>query len=312
MVSVILPNYNHATYLVQRIDSILAQTHQDFELIILDDCSTDHSRNIIEQYRNHNKVAIILYNEQNSGSPFTQWKKGLEHCRGEWVWIAESDDYADPYFLETLINKAQKYPSVGICYSDSNIVDAEGRISSGRFSAMRKQIFGTDHWDQDYFNFGKNEIRDYLIRTCTINNTSAAILNRKVLLSVNAFDKPFRYIGEWYVFLKMLAVSDIFYCNSPLNFVRGALTIHNKQFEYAKENIIVYQLLKNQMRWLDPKLLNKHIYHNTRHSLVRGFNFSRMGYYLEMLSIAPLLTSKILIYNVFSPITERLGGKIKH
>ena len=60
-VSVIVPNYCHAPYLEQRIESILQQTFQDFELILLDDCSTDGSREILERYRNHPKVSGIFY-----------------------------------------------------------------------------------------------------------------------------------------------------------------------------------------------------------------------------------------------------------
>ena len=75
LISVIVPNYNHASFLKQRIDSILNQTFQDFELIILDDCSTDNSREIIETYRNHLKVSHIIYNTENSGSLLNNGKK---------------------------------------------------------------------------------------------------------------------------------------------------------------------------------------------------------------------------------------------
>jgi glycosyltransferase involved in cell wall biosynthesis len=64
-VSVIIPNYNHGKYLKQRIDSVLNQTYQHFELIILDDCSTDDSVAIIEAYRGHRKVKKIIYNDKN-------------------------------------------------------------------------------------------------------------------------------------------------------------------------------------------------------------------------------------------------------
>ena len=103
-VSVIVPNYNHAQYLVQRIDSVLAQTCQDFELILLDDCSPDHSREVLERYREHPKVAHIVYNEANSGSTFKQWDKGIALARGEYIWIAESDDWCEPTLLETLLD----------------------------------------------------------------------------------------------------------------------------------------------------------------------------------------------------------------
>lgn len=76
-VSVIIPNYNHSSYLKERIDSILNQTFQNFEVIILDDCSTDNSKEIIELYRDHTKVSHIVYNEKNSGSTLDNGKREL-------------------------------------------------------------------------------------------------------------------------------------------------------------------------------------------------------------------------------------------
>jgi glycosyltransferase involved in cell wall biosynthesis len=99
-VSVIIPNYNHAEYLKQRIDSILNQTYKDFELIILDDCSTDNSREIIDDYTSHFPFITSYYNDINSGSPFTQWDSGVKKAKGEFIWIAESDDFAEADFLE--------------------------------------------------------------------------------------------------------------------------------------------------------------------------------------------------------------------
>ena len=78
--SVIIPNYNHSAYLDERIQSILNQSFQDFEIIILDDCSTDNSIEIIEKYRNEPKVSHIILNSQNSGSTFIQWNKGFEYA----------------------------------------------------------------------------------------------------------------------------------------------------------------------------------------------------------------------------------------
>lgn len=83
MVSVIVPNYNHASYLVARIESILNQTYQDFELILLDDCSTDDSREVLLKYKDNPKVTHLVFNEQNSGSPFIQWHKGVQLAEGE-------------------------------------------------------------------------------------------------------------------------------------------------------------------------------------------------------------------------------------
>ena len=94
-VSVIVPNYNHARFLRRRIDTILGQTFLDFELILLDDCSTDNSRDILTAYADDSRVRIE-FNATNSGSTFKQWNKGVRLGKGKYVRIAESDDYADP------------------------------------------------------------------------------------------------------------------------------------------------------------------------------------------------------------------------
>ncbi len=111
-VSVILPNYNHGKYLDERIGSIINQTFQDFELIILDDHSTDNSKSIIEKYRSHPKISHIEYNAINSGSPFRQWNKGIEVSRGSLIWIAESDDSCKLNFLEETVQKMDIIPPI--------------------------------------------------------------------------------------------------------------------------------------------------------------------------------------------------------
>jgi glycosyltransferase involved in cell wall biosynthesis len=101
LISIILPSYNHRSFLKERLDSIFNQIYQNFELIILDDASTDSSFNILSEYKNHPKVSHYLINEQNSGSPFLQWQKGLELAKGDYIWIAESDDACELDFLST-------------------------------------------------------------------------------------------------------------------------------------------------------------------------------------------------------------------
>src|SRR5246127_2931841 len=102
-VSVVVPNYNHARFLPERIESILRQSYQDFELILLDDCSSDDSRAILSQYADDPRVRLE-FNAVNSGSTFKQWNKGVRLARGKYVWIAESDDYADERLLQRLVD----------------------------------------------------------------------------------------------------------------------------------------------------------------------------------------------------------------
>ena len=125
-VSVIVPNYNHAPYLKQRIESILNQTYQDFELILLDDCSKDGSRDIMESYRSNPHVSHVVFNKANSGSAFRQWDKGIALAQGRWIWVAESDDYAEPTFLERLMTEVSQVPDCVLAYAATWWVDQKG------------------------------------------------------------------------------------------------------------------------------------------------------------------------------------------
>lgn len=126
-VSVIVPNFNHAAYLRQRLDSIVNQTLNDIEIIILDDASTDDSRNVIAEYSDPR--IITAYNEQQSGSPFAQWKLGLSLSSSDRVWIAESDDYCDDDFLA--ITQAGLSDGIAVSYCATEIVNSEGVLQPG-------------------------------------------------------------------------------------------------------------------------------------------------------------------------------------
>ena len=117
LVSVIVPNYNHARYLEQRLDTVFNQTYQNFEVIILDDKSTDNSLEVINKYKDNPHLAQIVVNEQNTGSPFKQWDKGINLAKGELIWIAESDDYNELTFLEELITEWSKHKNVVVAFS---------------------------------------------------------------------------------------------------------------------------------------------------------------------------------------------------
>ena len=96
-VSIILPNYNYERFLPERIESILNQAYKDFELIVLDDFSPDGSVELIKSYlRKDNRIKFIG-NKENSGNPFLQWQKGIKESKGEYIWIAEADDFADMF-----------------------------------------------------------------------------------------------------------------------------------------------------------------------------------------------------------------------
>lgn len=130
-VTAIVPNYNHAAFLRQRLDSILNQTYQRVDVVILDDCSTDNSREIISEYvsRYPDRVQAI-FNRENSGGVFRQWRKGHEAARGDLVWFCESDDFCEPDFVARLIPRLTD-PSVLLAFGKIDFVDGAGQAMDG-------------------------------------------------------------------------------------------------------------------------------------------------------------------------------------
>lgn len=219
MVSVILPNYNHAKYLRQRIESILNQTYQDFELIILDDCSIDNSKEIIEEYRNHPKISRIIYNEKNSGQIVNQWRLGLQYSVGDYIWIAESDDYAEEEFLELQVKMLESYKECAMVYCDAFIIDESNEVTD--IWKNRKNIhYKTNKWSENHLVNGKTELFTYLIDVCTINNISSCLFRKSILSKfINLIKLPKR-TNDWLLFMLILFENDIYYNSRPLNYYR--------------------------------------------------------------------------------------------
>ena len=129
-VSVLVPNYNHADFLEKRLTTVLNQSFRDTEVFVLDDASTDGSRDIIARYNGDVRVRVD-FRTTNSGSPTSQWNRGVEMASGKYIWIAESDDYAHTDLLQTLVEILDGHPDAGLAYCESTVVDeADCFISS--------------------------------------------------------------------------------------------------------------------------------------------------------------------------------------
>lgn len=213
-VSIIVPNYNHARFLEQRIHSVLNQTYQDFEVILLDDASTDHSREIIARFASDPRVRTE-FNPSNSRSPFRQWNKGLRLARGEYAWIAEADDDADLRLLERLVAVLDSHPNVGLVYCQSNVIDEQGRVLL-RCDKWTEFLDAT-RWRSDFINEGGDECARYLIHTCTIPNASAVLFRRALYERAGFADETMRYSADWLMWVSILLGSDVAFVAEPLN-----------------------------------------------------------------------------------------------
>lgn len=123
-ISVIMPAYNEATFIKESIDSILNQTFKDFELIIINDCSTDNSLEIMKNYKD--KRIRLISNKVNKGFPNTV-NIGLDLAKGKYVAILDGDDVALPKRLELQYNYLESNPKIFLVGSSAIFIDEEGK-----------------------------------------------------------------------------------------------------------------------------------------------------------------------------------------
>lgn len=210
-VSVIVPNYNHSKYLPQRIDSILSQSYQDFELIILDDCSTDNSAEVINSYANHDKVTHIVINEQNSGSTFIQWQKGFQLAKGELVWIAESDDYCDSDFLQQMVAEFQKNDKLAFAYCSSTLVDADSNPLTRKDAAEKipEKVFD-----------GIEFIKKYMLSCNIVWNASAVVMRKEFTLRAEKQYMDYKSAGDHLFWVELAEMGQVSHISEKMNYFR--------------------------------------------------------------------------------------------
>lgn len=245
LVSVIIPSYNHAPYIVQRIDSVLAQTYPNFEVIILDDCSPDNSRELIMKYEGKPHISKIILNETNTGNTFRQWEKGIQLAKGSLIWIAESDDYAAPSFLEKVVSKMTSTPDCVIGFSHSTIVDKEGKELP--WSLDKPKLYS----HQGIYD-GTAFARARMIRSNNLYNASMIVFRRECFGQVDPLYKSLRYAGDWAFWLCICTMGTIVEVPECLNAFRQ----HPKKVTFSAQKEgekleEVYRIFSLAMRLLN-------------------------------------------------------------
>ena len=260
-VTAVIPNYNYARFLDERIDSVLFQTYPIAELIILDDCSSDNSIEVISERIKNNTTGIpirLVRNDENSGSVFSQWQKAFTLAQGDFVWIAEADDSCNKRFLETVM-KGFDDEEVVISYCESLTIDENNVLLMGDLRVWI-DIFNTGKWDNDYVKEGKEEVAETMCINNTIANVSSAVIKNGNYNNILEKAKEYKLAGDWYTYMNILKYGKIAYFKESLNYHRmqtQGLTLstsHEKEFEeivrlqnFAIENFDITDEVKEKM-----------------------------------------------------------------
>ncbi len=222
--SIIMASYNQIDYIEQSILSVLDQTHQDFELIILDGMSTDGSQEIIQKFKNNKNVKIII--ESDKGIYHAR-NKGLLLASGDIICFLNTDDYYEKNALEIMNNMFTNNESIDIIYGIINVIDKDG------------------NYMRTYGDFEFNKER--LIKKNIALPDQVTFFRRKSLSIIGLYDSTFTIIADWDFWqramslnLKFISVKE---CLANYRYYEEALTFNPKfiKIRFQETNRLYYR-----------------------------------------------------------------------
>ncbi len=264
-VTVIVPSYNHAKYIRQRIESILKQTYSNIELIVIDDESEDSSIEVITELKNKYGFKYIQ-RVKNSGTPFSAWEDVCKLASGKYIWVCESDDIAAPKFLETAVTSLASDLRAVMFYCSSIIIDENGK-EMGHTDNYFHDIWKESRWDTNFTSDGKSELKNFQLRGQTVPNMSSALFTANTFRkSFKPFIKRLRLTGDW------LFVGEVMKC--------GRIIFHHTALSYFREHEVTSRVRVKSARSQAEFIITK--YHLFRLS----------G--LPVSSLAPIMSSDVI------------------
>ena len=251
LVSVIVPNFNHEKYLKDRLNSIYAQTYKNIEVILLDDCSTDASQQILERYAQYypDQTRLIV-NKTNSGSGYRQWSKGLKLANGKLIWIAESDDWCKSDFLQSLVPHFV-YEDVRLAYVNSAFMNSTGSDKLWSTDKYLSDLDG-DLW-RTQFKMTAHQLvgKGFAIKN-VVPNVSGAIFANPGPQSdiIDALWSRKKICGDWLFYLHLIRGGSIAYSPQQKNYYRvhdrsTAKSTFYKDVYYEEHEDIAQFVLEN-------------------------------------------------------------------
>lgn len=212
LVSIVVTSYNHAEFLQQRIESLLAQTYPNIEIIVVDDCSTDRSREYLEQYKNHPKVSLFFL-ERNSGYVFAS-NYGVSQAKGEYIVFAECDDFSEPDQIASLYQALTTNSRIGVAWSVSNLVDEKGYITGNDYE-KRSAVF-QDYCHNDTLVPGLL-LQKFMLYSNVVHNMSAAMFRKSLFIRIGGLSERYKLSADLDFWVRMAEVGDFYYLRKPLN-----------------------------------------------------------------------------------------------
>jgi len=258
-ISVFITSYNHKEYLTEAIESVLNQTLRPFEIIIVDDCSSDGSQQVIRQFADrHSGLVRAYYHDRNLGisknKAFAQ-----KQARGDWLTYLDGDDRFLPEKLKTEMEVIRNHPNVGLVYSNFYYMDSEGR-RTGQWSDGPLP-------EGDVFIdvFGRNFPRNNVFRN--------ELVARGCLDAIGFYDEELITHEDWDFKIRLTSRYRVAACSTSLSEYR----VHDRNISKTGMNLLLGQMLKvyqkNQHLLAERTIMEKSVVERRLRSL-----FARRAY----------------------------------
>ena len=244
LVSIIVASYNHAEYLIKRMDSLVNQTYKNIEILVIDDCSTDGSVEILRQYKSNKKVRII--ERATNGGWVAVSNQGVELSKGEFVIFANCDDACAPEMIESLVGALKNNPSAGMSFCRSVLIDSFGNSLGFDFD-QREEEFRLRCSDNVLLS--SSEMAKFLLHSCVIPNLSAALFRKDVYLSCGGLKNHYRVCADWELFFNVAKKFNFYYVSRPLNYFRQheeSIRSNIKERLYLVE---IFEIIEKNLHW---------------------------------------------------------------
>jgi len=243
LVSIVFTSFNHKEFLKQALDSLVNQTYPNFEVIIVDDCSTDGSQEVLKEYKKFSNIDLKLQNK-NSGSYVKASNYGASFAKGEYILFAQCDDFSESNQIETLLKAFKENPTIGVVFSKSHLVDEKGVVFAddflGRERSFKKAV------EKHGLIHGK-KMKEFLSFSCVIPNLSAALIKRDLYQEINGFSEKYLVVADWEFWLDLSDLTDFYYVKQPLNYFRQHATTIRSSIKMKTQIIEIYRMFYNHI-----------------------------------------------------------------
>lgn len=264
-VSVIIPTYNRAPLLPRAMDSIIAQTCTDWEIILVDDGSTDDTPVVAARYEQQLGHRLTVIRQPNAGSSAAR-NRGIDAARGEFIAFLDSDDEFLPRKLERQLELFRRCPQLGLVYCDSSYINLQGARQASVFDTKAPQARRVSYrevapglclCDDSFFT---HLLTNYFV------STISGLVRRDVLGSAIRFPVGYAYAEEWMFYLRVARRAPAGFVNEPLclhHFTAGSLSRRNVATNLA-ERLRLLNLMAAEFGSLGGKvrrILRQHLSH---------------------------------------------------